>query len=90
MITKTAKKKIKKELKKSGKGYTQVISEYLIENDIRNKDGNFYSESMIRAIMNRPITNLKLEIAIYDCFSDTLKKNKKEAKRRDVLLAQVK
>lgn len=90
MITNTAKKKIKKELKKSGKGYTQVIFEYLEKNDIRTKEGNFYSESMIRAIMNRPITNLKLELAIYDCFSETLKENQKEVRRRNILLSQVK
>ncbi|EKF56206.1 hypothetical protein I215_01748 [Galbibacter marinus] len=90
MITKAAKKKIKKELKRTGKGYTQVIIEYLKKNDIRTKEGNIYSESMIRAIMNRPITNLKLELAIYDCFSETLKENKKEDKRINVLLSQVK
>lgn len=90
MISKVAKKKIKRELKKTGKGYVEVILNYLEQNDIKNSKGDFYSASMIRHVMNLPITHLRLEVAIYDCFNDILKANREEEKWRKKLLSKAK
>ncbi len=90
MISKSAKNKIKRELKKGGNGYVSVISDYLNRNNIRTVKGEDYSESMIRLVMNMDVSHAVLEAAIFDCLKEQTQKNKEEQARRKRILDTVK
>lgn len=86
MISKTAQNKIKKELKRSDKGYAETVLSYLKEHGIFNAKGDEFSESMIYMMLTKPITHPRLERAIIDCYEHHKKLNKEEDKRRKFIL----
>lgn len=89
MINKHAQKKIKKELKSGENGYCETIGNYLRKHKIFNAKGEEFSESMIRLMLNNPISHARLEAAIYNCFEAHVKARKLEEKRREDILKTV-
>jgi hypothetical protein len=86
MINKTAQKKIKKELKTGDGGYYETIAAYLKKHKIFNAKGKEFSESMIRILLNEPVSHAKLERAVWDCFAEHVILRKKEERRLKALL----
>jgi len=88
MLGKDAREKIKRELKLFGKSYVTVIQEYLRKNEIYNSKGKEFSASMIRAVLNSPMTHHKLESAIFECLEECIKARQEEEERRKKLLSE--
>lgn len=86
MISKSAQKKIKKELSSGKNGYYETIAKYLRDNNIFNARGEEFSESMIYMMLSKPISHARLEEAIYNCFEAHVKLRKLEEKRRKAIL----
>lgn len=86
MITKTAQKKIKKELSSGKNGYYETIAIYLRKHKIFNAKGQEFSESMVRIMLNTPTSHAILEAAIFDCFENHIRLRKLEEKRRKAIL----
>lgn len=86
MITKSAQKKIKKELSSGVNGYYETIAVYLRKHKIYNAKQEEFSESMIRIMLNTNTSHAILERAIYDCFAEHVRLRKLEEKRRKAIL----
>ena len=86
MITKSAQKKIKKELSSGSLGYYKTIAIYLRNHKIFNARDEEFSESMIRLLLNTKSSHARLERAIYDCFEEHVKLRKQEERRRKSIL----
>lgn len=86
MITKRERKKIKKIL---GNEYSPVVAKELRKAGVMNRNGDEYSDGMIRNVFNG-YEHASIERAIYSAIETKYKEDLKEKKRREAILEQTK
>lgn len=82
MITIQEKKQLKQVL---GNNYTSRVIKILDERGIKNTRGFSFSTNSIRQVFNGNISNLEIEIAIYDLRDDIVAKQKQLKEKKESL-----
>lgn len=87
MVSKKEKLKYKVVL---GHRYVAQIKEVLVEKNVTDASGKFYSGGMIRQVFNGFSENLEIELAIMEAVQRKLKIEKELQKRKDKLISATK
>lgn len=87
MITDTEREKIKEVL---GSHYTSLVQDELHKKQVRNQNGHPHSDNMVRQVMNGNRSHADIETAIYNAVKTANKLQKKELKKRRLILEQTK